>query len=467
MKRTEVSEAAPGAALDERARVLALLRRYGWNATSFQVLQPGFRYWFDAAGDACVAYVDTGGAWVAAGAPITSAERIPAVVAGFQSAARAAGRRVCFFATEPRFTELVPMESLPVGEQPVWDPSHWEDVVRGSRSLREQLRRARSRGVAVREVPAAVLEDPAHPTRRALDGLKSRWLASRRMAPMGFLVQLRPYAFARERRAFAAEVDGTVVGFLAVSPVYAREGWFLQDLLRDPRAPNGTAEALVDAAMRAAAAEGRRYVTLGLAPLSGPVRPWLRLARACGRPLFDFEGLRAFKAKFRPDAWVPIHVAYPQQNGGLAAVYDALRAFARGSLVRFGVATVLRRPRLLVHALAVLLVPWTALLALPATRDWFPSVQVQWGWVLFDVGLCVGLFSLVRRWRDGLAALLGSLTAADACLTFVQAVTYNGARAQGWLDWAVITAAVLAPAAASGLLFLSRDVHLSGQPSNP
>ncbi|MFP2931753.1 phosphatidylglycerol lysyltransferase domain-containing protein [Pyxidicoccus sp. 3LG] len=217
------------------------------------------------------------------------------------------------------------------------------------------------------------------------------------------------------------------------------------------------------AAMRAAAQEGRRYVTLGLAPLSGPVRPWLRLAKACGKPLFDFEGLRAFKAKFRPDAWVPIHVAYPEKGGGLAAVYDALRAFARGSLVRFGVATVLRRPRLLVHALAVLLVPWTALLALPATRRWFPSASVQWAWVLFDVGLFVGLYSLVRRWRDGLATTLGALTAADACLTFVQAVSYNAARARSPVDWAVITVAVLAPATASGLLFRSRDLRLPGR----
>ncbi|MFP2934887.1 phosphatidylglycerol lysyltransferase domain-containing protein, partial [Pyxidicoccus sp. 3LG] len=126
-------ELEPGS--DERSRVLELLRRYGWNATSFQVLQPGFHYWFDPAGDACAAYVDTGGAWVSAGAPIASPERLSRVTAAFEEAARAAGRRVCFFATEPRFTELVPMESLSVGEQPVWDPTRWHEVVRGSRSL--------------------------------------------------------------------------------------------------------------------------------------------------------------------------------------------------------------------------------------------------------------------------------------------------------------------------------------------
>jgi len=43
---------------------VSVLKRFGWNATSFQVLEPGFQYWFDGE-DACVAYVDTGRAWVA------------------------------------------------------------------------------------------------------------------------------------------------------------------------------------------------------------------------------------------------------------------------------------------------------------------------------------------------------------------------------------------------------------------
>jgi phosphatidylglycerol lysyltransferase len=59
----------------ERRRVLAVLRRHGWNATSFQVLEPGFQYWF-ADEDACVACVDTGRAWVAAGAPLTEPARL-------------------------------------------------------------------------------------------------------------------------------------------------------------------------------------------------------------------------------------------------------------------------------------------------------------------------------------------------------------------------------------------------------
>lgn len=332
----------------EREHVLTLLKRHGWNATSFQVLDEGFNYWFDASGEACVAYVDTGRAWVVAGAPIAAEARLREVAERFEVVAKTAGRRVCFFATEPRFSELVPVETMVVGEQPVWEPARWDATVRGHRSLREQLRRARAKGVTVRAVAPAELAQPSHPMRRGVDGLMERWLASRPMAPMGFLVQLSPYTFVEERRAFVAERHGEVVGFLSAVPVYAREGWFLQDLLRDPRAPNGTAEVLVDAALNAAAAEGRRYVTLGLAPLAGDVAPWLRVARAVGARLYNFEGLRAFKARFRPHAWHPIHLSWPKGSGGLEPLYHVLSAFARGSLVRFGFDTLRRRPGLLV-----------------------------------------------------------------------------------------------------------------------
>jgi lysylphosphatidylglycerol synthetase-like protein (DUF2156 family) len=105
----------------QHARVLELLKRYGWNATSFQVLEPGYSYWFDG-DDACVAYVDTGRAWVAAGAPIAPPERLGEVAVRFEAHAAASGRRLCFFATEQRLLDAAPVKALPIGEQPVWDP---------------------------------------------------------------------------------------------------------------------------------------------------------------------------------------------------------------------------------------------------------------------------------------------------------------------------------------------------------
>ena len=161
----------------ERARVLALLKRHGWNATSFQILEPGFRYWFDG-DDACVGYVDTGRAWVAAGSPVAPPARLAEVSERFAAAGAAAGRRVCCFATEARFHDAARWSSLRIGDQPSWAPGDWSAVLRGSRSLREQLRRAQAKGVTVRAVSPAEIA-PGQPLRAELDALIARWLASR------------------------------------------------------------------------------------------------------------------------------------------------------------------------------------------------------------------------------------------------------------------------------------------------
>jgi phosphatidylglycerol lysyltransferase len=444
---------APGPDGDERERVLALLKRHGWNSTSFQILEPGFRYWFDG-DDACVGYVDTGRAWVAAGSPVAPPEQFAQVSARFAAAAGAARRRVCCFATETRFHDAAGWSSLRVGDQPIWAPEDWTTVVRENRSLREQVRRAQAKGVTVRTLVPADLE-PGRPTRTALDGLIARWLASRPIAPMGFLVHVDPFTLPGERRYFVAERAGAVVGFLCAIPIYARPGWFFEDFLRDPGAPNGTVELLVDAGMRAAAAEGIPYVTLGLVPLSGEISPWLRAARRWGKSLYDFDGLRAFKAKLKPRAWDPIFLSYPRGNG-FVAMFDTLTAFARGGLLRFGLETLLRGPAIVMRVLAVLLIAWTALLALPVSAPWFPSPAWQWGWVGFDVVLAASLLALSYRWRAVLADVLAAAVTCDAVLTLGQAIVYDLPRRRGPFDVAVAVVAISAPTVAAILLWNAR-----------
>ena len=439
----------------QQARVLALLSRYGWNSTSFQVLEPGLRYHF-AGSDACVAYVDTGDALVVAGAPIAPEERIGEVAERFAAFARRCGKRLRFFAVADRFLEQTPYEAIQVGEQPSWDPAEWEAILRGSRSLREQLRRARAKGLRVR--PLQPEEIAAGPARERIERLIARWLGAKQMAPMGFLVQLQPFTFPAERRLFVAEQAGRIVGFLAAVPIYARQGWFFEDLLRDPVAPNGTAESLVDAAMRAAAEEGSRYVTLGLAPLAG-VSGWLASVGRWSRGLYDFAGLAAFKAKLRPRSWEPIYLAHPRGELGLAAIADTLAAFSRGGLLRFGVETLLRGPTVVIEFLAAALVPWTILLTFAGGR-FFPSPWIHWFWIVFDAALFVALLRLARRWSHRLATALAAVVTADAAATWLQALAWNLPRLEGAADGVAIVLGVLAPTIAAVLLWRARRHRL-------
>ena len=434
--------------------VQQLVARYGWNSTSFQTLEPGFLYWFAPDNSAVVAYVDTGRAWVAAGEPMAAAEQLPHVVDAFIAAARKNLRRVVFFATEERLKACTPLAATQIGEQPVWRPDSWGQTVQRSRSLREQLRRARAKGITVRAVNAAEMTALGS-TQRAVADLIDHWRAARPMAPMGFLVQVEPFDQTSARRIFLAENQaGTLMGFAGVIPVYARNGWFIENLLRRADAPNGTAELLVDAAMHAAAADGSAYLTLGLAPLAGAVHGWLRAAQVWGAGLYDFRGLRAFKGKFRPQRWDPIFISRPPDQNLLLTLFDVLSAFTPRGMLRFAFDTLLRGPAVALRILALLLIPWTAGLYALDTARWFPTPAVQTFWVGFDIVLTACLFILGWRWRPTLATVLAVAITCDALTTLAEAVVFPGPPGVEALFLKVI--AVLAPSAAAVLLWSAR-----------
>jgi phosphatidylglycerol lysyltransferase len=286
-----------------------------------------FSYWFTE--DGCVAYAECAGAWVGAGAPITAPGRLAQVARAFVAAAAARGKRASFFAVEPRFLRATAMPSMLLGEQPVYDPRAWPTHLARSSSLREQLRRARAKGVVITE--GATEADS-----EAIERVHGAWLARHPLPGLGFLTGLDPFTASGQRRYFVARSrDQRMLGFAALSPVYARNGYLFEHLVRVADAPNGTVELLVDSAMRDLEARGVTWATLGLAPLAGDVAVPLKWVRRWAGPLYNFEGLRNFKAKLGPVAWDPVYLAYPNAGGGLPALCDGLSAFARGRPFEF------------------------------------------------------------------------------------------------------------------------------------
>ena len=192
------------------------------------------------------------------------------------------------------------------------------------------MRRAARHGVTVAEEPAAA-RDPG-----VRDVLRF-WLTTRGMAALTFLADPHVLDAPGDRRAFVARgPDRRAVGVLWLAPVPARRGWLAEWIWRGAGAPNGVTDGLLDAAVRAVAAEGAAFVSLGMVPLSTftpasgappspAVRALLAWTRAHARRFYRFDGLERFKAKYRPEAWVPLHVVAPGERVGLrtlAAVAD-------------------------------------------------------------------------------------------------------------------------------------------------
>lgn len=403
-----------GSAVRLPADLRAAWQAHGDHAHALNALL-GERAWRGAQGEV-VAYADTGRAWVAAGGPIAASADVPAAALAFEEAARAAGRIPVWFAIE--HPERMPHGAgMVVGALPEWSPAGWAAVVRGHRRIREQLRRARKKGVTVREVS---LEALAPADRAALDRLEVAWVRTRRMEPMGFVVAHRQDSAPLLRRAWIAECGGRAVAYVTATPMPARKAWLLEDLRRDG-APNGSSELMFDTIVRALAADGAEWITPGMVPLIGASRRWLAGVRLLARPLYDFDGLAFFRTRMHPDRWRPIHLMHPPQVSAPRAVVEVLRAFAGGSLIRFGSRSLLKRPPGLAWLLAAGLVPWTLGIAAMAIADAESllgfSRSALWGWAVFDGALVALLWMAARQRRLRHFVIAAVAAAADALLS--------------------------------------------------
>jgi lysylphosphatidylglycerol synthetase-like protein (DUF2156 family) len=308
-------------------------------------------------GDAVVGFVRHGRTCVVAGAPVCSLDRLETVGAEFLASARAANLRVCYFGAgqrlEEQYSHNASWSRVLLGAQPVWNPQRWISRVEKRSSLRAQFNRARNKGVTVLEWGAAEAENNP-----ALRRVLAEWLNGRHLPPLHFLVEPETLARLTDRRIFVARVgDREVIGFTVLSPVPARNGWLVEQIVRGRRAPNGTAELLIDSAMRAVAASGATYATLGLSPLSERAKipriaqpMWLNLAlrwvRVHGRRFYNFDGLDAFKSKFDPEEWEPIFAIADSVHFPPRALYAIAGAFSGGNPLLLVVKAVLRAVRL-------------------------------------------------------------------------------------------------------------------------
>lgn len=332
-----------------RARTLALT--YGWNATAYQVVNPGIKHWFTDDREALVGFVRAGlrlpggRVRVVAGAPVCAPDRLLDVVQAFEAEARRQGEAVCYFGAAGRLMETIGnrpgYSTVALGAQPIWNPAQWAETVDSVSSLRAQLARARNKKITVEEWPADKAQDNPDLCR-----CLGEWLATRPLPPLGFLVEPQTLSRLTGRRIWVALRDGVPVGFVTCSPVGARQGWLTEQFVRGVQAPNGTTELMLDSAVRTLAQDGARYVTMGLVPLASrspnaeadiaSVNPsWLRftlkLVRAHGRRFYNFDGLERFKAKFRPHDWETIYAVTNEAHFHPRTLYAIADAFAGGT----------------------------------------------------------------------------------------------------------------------------------------
>lgn len=330
---------------DPTDELLKLQSRYGYNAHSLVSIAQGARIWTTPKVEGAIIYGQWGRVWLAAGDPLAAEDEMSAMVQGFIEAAR---EKNCIAAFVPATARLaratVPsqLKAVKVGAAPYFDLRAWEPRGNRAKKLRAGVNQARRAGVQIEFIDCA-----GERLKRETAVLCQSWLKTRRTATtFCWLLALDPFLHAERKRFFAARnATGELVGFLAASPIPARDGWYLEDFLRSPDAPQGTTDLLVMEALTKLSAEGAKLATLGTSPLAPDgerevptvdyLEKTMHTVAARFSHLYNFEGLRRFKAKFVPTWWESEYALVPR--GVIVpplVTYAMLRAVVPGGLTR-------------------------------------------------------------------------------------------------------------------------------------
>jgi len=336
---------------DSRIELLRLQQQFGYNAHALVGIAPETRIWSCPEFQGAVSYNEFGKVWLVTGDPLASAENIADVADSFLQASRAHGRVVGFMPATQRFARLsrrVGLRAIKVGAAPYFDLATWAPRGDRAKKARAGVNQARRSGVRV-----AIVDKIDEKLISESSCLCKSWLSTRRSAlKFGWLFSVDLFQHKERKKYFTArDATGKLVGFLAASPIPARDGWYLEDVLRRPDAPNGTTDLLVVEVLELLRRDGAKLATLGTAPMAkeGSIDPdvesslllstLVRIVAACFSIFYNFDGVRRFKAKFAPSWWENEYILLSQN---LTAPPRVLGAFVK-AIVPTGPSTLIAR----------------------------------------------------------------------------------------------------------------------------
>ena len=309
---------------DPTVDLFRFYQSHGYNAHALVGIARGTRVWTCPETEGAVAYNEFGKVWLVPGDPLASVENLAKVSDCFLQKARAEGRVVGFMPATEQFAKQssgLGLRAIKIGSAPYFDLATWAprgDRAKKARAGVNQARRARVHVSEVIEVDEKLIRETAC--------LCKSWLTTRRSAiRFEWLFTVDLFQHKEKKKYFTArDANGRLVGFLAASPIPARDGWYLEDVLRSKNAPNGTTDLLVVEVLDALKRSGAKLATLGTALLAtdGVADPDVHISRLLSKAawlvagwfsiFYNFDGVRRFKAKFAPSWWESEYVLMSQ-----------------------------------------------------------------------------------------------------------------------------------------------------------
>lgn len=291
------------------------------------------------AGDAFLMFGRHADTWVCLGDPVGPETAARGLIREFRRRVDRYGGRPVFYEVKKECLHLYADEGLAlskIGEEALVDLADFSLAGGSRKDLRLWLKRVERDGAKFR-----VLAEPEVKERMAeLREVSDQWLESKRAPEKGFSLGYFAPDYVGRFPVAILEVGPRIVAFCTVW-TGSKGGEASVDLMRfRPDAPSEAMKALFVFMLLWSQERGFRSFNLGMAPLSGlfpePYSPWFTKVAAFlydrSENFYNFQGLRAFKAKFHP-RWEPKYLAYPGTLS-LPSVLADISALIAGGMSR-------------------------------------------------------------------------------------------------------------------------------------
>ena len=293
---------------------------------------------FSTDGRGFVMYAVSRRGWIAMGDPVGPADVREDLVWQFRELVDRHGGLTVFYQVSARHLPLyldLGLTPLKIGEEAHVPLTDFSLDTPERRSLRRSHRQIERSGCSFTVVQPGAQPDLLAELRHVSDD----WLAARKTREKGFSLGRFDEAYIRRLPLGIVRQNSAVVAFATLWPGAARAECSVDLMRYASQAPPSVMDYLFVELLRWAREQGYASFNLGMAPLSGlesrGLAPlWSRfnaLVFRHGEPFYHFQGLRAYKEKFRP-AWEPMYLAVPGSPLTIVRVLTDVTTLISGGL---------------------------------------------------------------------------------------------------------------------------------------
>ncbi|HEY8659031.1 MAG TPA: phosphatidylglycerol lysyltransferase domain-containing protein [Hanamia sp.] len=287
-----------------RERANFLLSQYGNSSIDYFKIYKDKLLFFSELHDAFVSYRIANGFAIVLEEPVCAEENKMEVLAEFYKQCSKMGLRTAFYRVDENsilWFDQLRKQKIFIGQEAILDARNFTLEGRDKRSLRNALNSLQKKGYITTIHRAPLQNDLVMELKKISD----EWLV----------------AFDKEEQVFSqgmfdakeiiqqdvitiADAEGNIAAFLNIIPDYSPEECTYDLIRKTADAPGGCMDALIIKMVEYAKENDRKYINLGLVPMTGitdPNSPAEQLIKYAGEKLKRFKhyhGLRDFKSKY-------------------------------------------------------------------------------------------------------------------------------------------------------------------------